>query len=354
MNWNKYLLTLFFAFISNLVTAISYATTQEKDLLVYEGARYFSRSLPALGSVLSEASLPEFSSISTENWKGYRATWAIIQNQLFLVGIEGSVKKNDGKKLLNSQELFPTIRFPYKVTNFNGVVELEGRSFDYEIINGDIVETLALKIKLRSGKVEGVTETTINRKEIARNKGKLLYESSSFRASYERKFVVSDIQAGEGKTYGVNFEEAEWNAKLSPKSKCPNSCVVNAIFPINEQNEIDASLESFEISDTLLNAFNHPFVLGMFKNAGATGIRLRVLGDRLHWNTSELQELHKTLKGQPAELKDVRDWAYIIIDDEKRKYTSIYYNRKTGEVMLEDNYSNKSTPRLIREIKEGY
>jgi len=100
------------------------ATTQEKDMLVLEGAKYYTYDVPSLGECLPGVEISMFRMLTTANYKGYRSTWAVINRQLFLIGVEGKTKETKGKRMLSTPELFPKVAFPFKVTAFSGRIEL--------------------------------------------------------------------------------------------------------------------------------------------------------------------------------------------------------------------------------------
>lgn len=101
-------------------------TPQEPDLLILEGQRIYTSSLPSLEEALPDITFPEFTMISTANYKGYRATWATFQKQLYLVGLEGRVEGNDD--LLRNHDLVPEHSFPIKVTGWSGEIVQTNRS----------------------------------------------------------------------------------------------------------------------------------------------------------------------------------------------------------------------------------
>ena len=81
------------------------ATIQESDLVILEGQRIYTYSLPSLETVFSDITFPKFEMISTANRKGYRATWATFQKQLYLVGLEARVAGK--KELLRNKDITP-------------------------------------------------------------------------------------------------------------------------------------------------------------------------------------------------------------------------------------------------------
>jgi hypothetical protein len=110
---------------------------------------------------------------------------------------------------------------------------------------------------------------------------------------------------------------------------------------------LEVSLTPQEITSTFEQAFRHPFVAKRFRTGGATGIRLRIQGDRLHWNTPELIDFVEKITGAKPKETELSHWAYLIIDAESPRYTSIYFNTKTGEIILEEEATWPREPYLI-------
>ncbi|MDP1590034.1 MAG: hypothetical protein Q8M07_19935, partial [Prosthecobacter sp.] len=173
-------------------------------------------------------------------------------------------------------------------------------------------------------------------RQAAVKKGQALYEASSFKKDYQDHFHVEHLEADNGKIYGVWFKEPEWRADLTPKKKYTQQCEVRAVFPIAGPEEVDASISSAEIDTALQAALSHPFVSKRFKIGGATGLRLRITGDRLHWDTEELREHLAKLKKSEAKAENLRHWAELIIDAQKRQYISMFLNTETKELIYED------------------
>ena len=143
------------------------------------------------------------------------------------------------------------------------------------------------------------------------------------------------------------MEGKTWTADLTPKEALKHNVKVCVVFPIIDDERITASITPPEILDAIESAFDHPFVANRFSAGGATGIRLRTQGDRLHWNTPELQEFIEKIFGKKPKEDELAHWAYFIIDDEQRNYTSIYFNTKTGEIIDEDESKWPWEPFLI-------
>ena len=85
------------------------ATTQEQDLLILEGACYYTCKLPSLADSLPGVAIPKFRMLTTANYKGYRATWAVIDGQLFLIGVEGKTEGTGGKRMQSMNEELQTL-----------------------------------------------------------------------------------------------------------------------------------------------------------------------------------------------------------------------------------------------------
>ena len=114
-----------------------------------------------------------------------------------------------------------------------------------------------------------------------------------------------------------------------------------------DDNQIVASITPTAIIGAIESAFNHPFVAKRFSDGGATALRLRIQGDRLHWNTPELIDFIEKITGAKPREDDLGHWAYFIIDAEFPRYTSMYFNTKTGEIILEDESKWPREPYLI-------
>lgn len=74
-----------------LLPAITHATAQEPDVLLYKGKEYALYANPLEPIYKSEDERPNFSvgpnTISTGNWRGYVATWKIEDGSLYLEAV---------------------------------------------------------------------------------------------------------------------------------------------------------------------------------------------------------------------------------------------------------------------------
>jgi len=142
-----------------IATSVS-ATEQEKDILILEGATYYTHELPPLKMALPGIPIPDFQMITTANWSGYRASWAVIDQQLYLIGVEGKLKSDGGSRVYGSGELFPGVKFPYKVTTFSETVTLDGRREDYVLRGNVLTYTDKMHIQFGKGKLTKITRET--------------------------------------------------------------------------------------------------------------------------------------------------------------------------------------------------
>ena len=95
-------------------------TEQVKDLLIIRGKRIYTYDTPALGKAFPNLKIPKFDIISTANYKGYNATWAVLRGQLYLIGLDGFVRSS--RKLQWDEKILQGQQFPLKVTDWSGVV----------------------------------------------------------------------------------------------------------------------------------------------------------------------------------------------------------------------------------------
>ena len=212
-------------------------------------------------------------------------------------------------------------------------------SFDFE--TGEII------IREKDKKAKSNREIWAEQQAAANRKGEELFKASAFKEEFERHFEITRIEAMRGSFSSCSLEGPAWVAEFSPKRKFDHEASVRPAFPIRDDSRVEVSLTPQKITSAFEEAFKHPFVSKRFKEGGATGIRLRIQGDRLHWNTPELQEFVEKVSGEKPKEDELAHWAYFIIDDEQRNYTSIYFNTKTGEIIDEDDSKWPWEPFLI-------
>jgi hypothetical protein len=219
------------------------------------------------------------------------------------------------------------------------MIDKTSYSFDYE--TGEVI------IGEKDEKAKSSREIWAEEQAADNKRGQELFEASTFKEEFERHFEITGMEAMRGSFSGCSLEGPAWVAEFSPKRKFDHEASVRPVFPIRDDSRVEVSLTAQEITSAFERAFKHPFVSKRFKDHGATGIRLRIQGDRLHWNTPELQEFVEKIFGMKPKEDELAHWAYFIIDDEKRNYTSIYFNTKTGEIIDEDESKWPWEPYLI-------
>jgi len=210
------------------------------------------------------------------------------------------------------------------------LVMIDKTTYTFNYTTGEILET-GIDKEARS-----MHELLAVAKSAAEKKGKELFEASDLKKNFEEQFRFSNIQAADQWTVGLYFKGPEWTADLKPIKKYSQPCEVEAVFPIKEEKKIYVLIEPQEIDYAFEAALSHPFVAKRFSNNSATGLRLRITGDRLHRDTPELVKFLDKLTGTHPKDEELRQWVYIIIDDMRHQYTSIYLNTKTKELIYED------------------
>ncbi len=176
---------------------------------------------------------------------------------------------------------------PESQTEPNGIqgqlfhlVMIDKTVYDFDITTGEIFsESTDPAAKTR---VEVWDEQTAKG---SRNGIRVLQDSQPFFDVFKKAFHVDNIEAGVSKLYGVYFEDPQWRAVLTPRTKLKV---------------------------------------------------MAITGDRLHHNTGELKEFFKTATGKELDEKTLRHWADIRVGSSELHYTSYYVNTMTGELLRWD------------------
>ena len=79
-------------------------TAQTGENISYKGATYSMCSEPLSDFAAMGGKLPEFIWPSTDLWRGYIGDWEVVDDRLYLVGLEGELK--DGTKA-TIESVFP-------------------------------------------------------------------------------------------------------------------------------------------------------------------------------------------------------------------------------------------------------
>jgi hypothetical protein len=242
---------------------------------------------------------------------------------------------------------------PEKQSEPNGIrgglfhlVCIDKTAYDFNISTGEIISTEVDE--------EAQTRTEIYEKEAreAKLKGEKLLNSSSFKKDFEKVFTISQVEAPNSRRGlrrgGILFSEPEWRADLVPRVQLGLPGTVSAIFPIFDKDGLKVTLSREEILEALKKAVSHPFVRDSFTKKDGRELYLRITGDRLHWNASELQHLLTGVRKQAASETELRDWAEITIEFKNGSLPiSLFLNVKSGEILYEDHSGSKLEPVLI-------
>lgn len=219
------------------------------------------------------------------------------------------------------------------------LIDMTAYSFDYE--TGEIIT------QKRDEGAKSRRKIQAEERALASKRGEELLKASHFKEPFESHFEISHAQAMQDSFSGCSLKGATWVAELTPKRELDHKASVHPVFPIQGENHVEVSLTPQEIIFALEKAFVHPFVKQRFDEGEATGIRLRIQGDRLHWNTPELIDFIEKITRKRETDDNLAHWAYLILDAENPRYTSIYLNTKTGEVIATDKSKWPWEPHLI-------
>jgi hypothetical protein len=226
----------------------------------------------------------------------------------------------------------PTGFYPGMGSHFH-LVMADKTTYAFEVATGAIVST-----ETDAG---ARNSHEIRKEDDAREEaeGKAILERSAFRKDYESHFDISEVQALKGSISSCSLEGPAWTATLTPKKKLAHPTGVEAVFQIKGDHAV-ATLHPSKMIAAMEMALRHPSVAGQFAG-GATGLRLRTQGDRLHWNTPELRAFIKQVRGNEPEDPVLEHWAYIIIDHPlDPRYRSFYLDTAAGNLIYEEGYKN--------------
>jgi len=148
-------------------------------------------------------------------------------------------------------------------------------SFDYK--TGDILE------KGRDEEAKSSREIMKDKNALAKKNGIRIWNNFKAKEEFENHFTLSDFSAGVF-TYGVHFSsESQWSADFTPKNKLKYKVDIVAVFPVVEGEMLEVSVTPEDILAAIKKCLKHPFVKEEFSTKNATGVRMRITGDRLHW-----------------------------------------------------------------------
>jgi len=240
---------------------------------------------------------------------------------------------------------------PDKQTKPNGfydkvfhMVMIDKTAYDFNFTTGDIIRT---DIDSKA-KGSAVIDAELRQKD--KELGISLFQASHLKEKLSPYFTFSRITSSNNCIiYGCSVRGQLWDARLTPKEDFKHDTSINLITSVDNSGQIKLTITAQEILDAITQVYAHPFVAERFSK-GAEGIRLRMQGEYLHWNTPELKKFLQATKGSVPADSDLKYWGYFIIDAKDPRYTGIYFNYKTGELM----YEERTKPfRLILVDKKG-
>lgn len=217
------------------------------------------------------------------------------------------------------------------------LVMIDRTSYTFDPATGNVMEE-----EIDAGS-KTFSEVLAEEERVSMEAAKQLYRESSFRNDYDQHFSITELDIL-GHSSGVHFRGPQWEARLLLKKELSEHCEVSVIFPVDIIEGVETSITAKEIESALGAALDHPRISERFEGEvfsdAAYGLRLRITGDRLHWKTEALQE-HLLAVGLKAETPEaLRPWAYFIIDAQEPRYTTLYLNVETGDLIFEDPSTN--------------
>ncbi|MBF0197928.1 MAG: hypothetical protein HQL32_09465 [Planctomycetes bacterium] len=141
-----------------LLVVSANATEQEQDILIYKGRRYWTHKMPSLEKCFPKIKWPQFALMSTANYDGYRASWGIFDNKLYLIGIVAQI--GDRGKYNINEEIEPSIKVPLLAKEWSGSLNLTPNSDYYEVLKRSpltIKYTKKIKLEFSNGIITNAT-----------------------------------------------------------------------------------------------------------------------------------------------------------------------------------------------------
>lgn len=297
----------------------------------------------------------------TEGWYAFEAYLSNDGNHLARIGPWASDQENHSdlavafyaggkevKRYTVKELITDPDRLEYSVSHYNWRPEEQGRPTGYEWgFEGDsfylvMIDKTTYDFDPATGEIlsTGVDEAAKSANDIlaeqeakAERRAEELFRTAEFRGLYEAAFEISQMRAEYGKNTQIGFDGPEWDATLDPKKEYEYPCRVSMIAEILDGETIHVSITPEEIDEALEAILAHPFIRDRFQKGGATRVRLRITGDRLHRNTEELVEFLEELGSPSSNDPILRDWAYFIVDAKEPRYSSFHIHVKTGELI---------------------
>ncbi|HSJ02045.1 MAG: hypothetical protein ACAI34_00690 [Verrucomicrobium sp.] len=224
----------------------------------------------------------------------------------------------------------------------------DGTTYTFDISTGKILATG------HDAGAKTMWELEEERRKAAAARGRELWVACPRREKFEKTFNVTDPSSDPHyKVSKTHFEGPEWRADFELREPLTHQVSVGAVLPVIDGKGLGLSITPEELLKALQQLVTHPLVQERFTGEvaqRATGLRVRITGDRLHWDTEELLELLKKSGKFPSAATDVagvRPWCQVIIDEPDRGYTSLFFNSQTGEMIFPDPTFQGKPPRCF-------
>jgi hypothetical protein len=168
------------------------------------------------------------------------------------------------------------------------------------------------KVRLIYSSPKNVPDIKAERQRASELSAIKLLETQKELSAFSEMFSVSDVRAYYGSSMWLYFSDEEWSGDFTPKTALSCSTMAELIFPINTNNVVSVGLSPKQVIDALKDLCDTPFVCDLAGNEGR--VRLRAAGDRLHWNTEEIEELILILNNNGINTPPLKSWMHAIID----------------------------------------
>lgn len=151
-----------------------------------------------------------------------------------------------------------------------------------------------------------------------------MLEASPTLSPFTDLFEISELRAKEGCTLGVYFSgDQEWSGHFVPKKELACNAMAELIFQVGINDVVRAGLAPQQILDALREACSTASAAQLLKDAGR--VRLRAAGDRLHWDTQEVEGYRSILQQNGIETPPTKDWMRVIFDLRDKKMIGLYH-----------------------------
>jgi len=157
-----------------------------------------------------------------------------------------------------------------------------------------------------------------------------MLEANSALRPWTNLFEVSDMDAGAKHTFGVYFNNhGEWSGDFVPREKLSCDSMAELVFPLTKSNTVTVGLAPEGVLAALKEVCTTQFILEM--NTGGTNVRvrLRAAGDRLHWDTLEVDSYARALRSHGINTPPIREWMTIILDTSDAGMISMFHPKGT-------------------------